>query len=149
MKVLALDPGTLCGFAVSDNGRIISGMWDLSPQREESPGFRYVKLERHLRLLLEEGRPDVVVYELVERHQGTSAAHVYGAIVGIFQKFCAENNIPYKAVPNKTWKKVVVGNGNAKKEAIFECAKRLWPEITTQDEADARCILKYALENVI
>lgn len=149
MRILAIDPGTLCGWALSSDGQRTSGVWDLTPQREESPGFRYLRLERFLRILSQDSLPTIVVYELVERHAGTSAAHVYGAIVGIIQKYCAENKIPYKAIPNKTWKKIIVGNGNAKKEQILEYAKKRWPEITFQDQADAVCILQYALENVV
>lgn len=154
MKVLAIDPGTYCGWAFYKGDttkewekQAVYGTWDLNPQRNESAGYRYLKLVAMLEAALKEfGQPEVVYYEQVERHMGTSAAHVYGAIVGHIQSFCDARGIQYKGIPIQTWKKHSIGNGNAKKELIYETMKKTFPNLGLQDTADALGILKYVIE---
>lgn len=68
-------------------------------------------------------------------------AYVIGYIMGVIKR----NNVPVELVNNKTWKKVVIGNGNATKEQIMEYAKAKWGDkIKSQHMADAACIAEYA-----
>lgn len=47
MRILGIDPGTSCGWAIlDDGGRVASGVWDLSPKRFEGGGMRYIRFER-------------------------------------------------------------------------------------------------------
>ena len=156
MKILVIDPGTWCGWAYyeGENSPAIEweehvnfGCWDLNPARGESVGYKYIKFVRYLESFIRPTeKPDIVYYEQVERHAGTSAAHTYGAIVGHLQSFCDTNKIPYKGIPVQVWKKFSIGNGNAKKDKILEEMKKLFPKIQVQDEADALGILKYVIE---
>ena len=50
MRILAIDPGTSCGWAIWDGGDVVhAGTWDLSSRRFEGGGMRYVHFERFFR----------------------------------------------------------------------------------------------------
>jgi len=64
-------------------------------------------------------------------------AYVVGGVRVVLQ----EHEIPHILVDNRSWKKDIVGKGNAKKEDIKTFAIAKWGEIfTEQDFADAACI---------
>lgn len=149
MRLLGIDPGTKCGYAILDGGRITSGVWDLSSRRHEGGGMRYLRLKTYLEELLRSG-VDVVAYEEVHRHLGTDAAHVYGGIVATIATACEawevgriKKPIPYRGIPVGTVKKFATGKGNANKDAMIAAATSRWPSETMADdnEADARFIV--------
>ena len=146
MKILAIDPGTMCGWAYFDGSQTSYGAWDLYNKRDEGVGYRYIRFKHFLNKMKDEKGIDLIFYEEVKRHAGVSAAHMYGAIVGHLQVFCEENKIPYKSIPIGTWKKHSIGSGNANKEKVLEVIKKKYPEIEQQDAADALGILQYVLE---
>jgi Holliday junction resolvasome RuvABC endonuclease subunit len=146
--ILAIDPGTHCGWAVMrDDDSVDSGTWDLTPRKHESAGMRYVRLVRHLDALNDES-VECICYELVSRHAGTTAAHVYGAIVGHLQSWAAQHNTPLAAYPVTVIKKHATGKGNADKAAMIEAARRQWPSQTILDDnqADALAVLGCCVE---
>ena len=54
---------------------------------------------------------------------------------------CLENGIPFQDIRTTTWKKRVVGAGNAKKDQVLEFARNLYGDtIKNQHLADATCI---------
>ena len=64
-------------------------------------------------------------------------AYVVGGVRVVLQ----EHSIPYILVDNRSWKKNIIGKGNAKKEDIKNFAIEKWGEVfTEQDFADAACI---------
>ena len=143
-RVLGVDPGSQCGWALLDNGaRVASGTWDLSVRRGESHGMRYVRLDNQLREALQ--AVDLVAYEEVARHAGTHAAHVYGGIIAHLMAACERAGVPYIGVPVGVVKKRATGKGNASKEAMVAAAVAhwIWPRqavltsCPTEDEADA------------
>jgi Holliday junction resolvasome RuvABC endonuclease subunit len=143
-RILAIDPGTQCGWSLFDERTVTGGTWDLSARRHEGGGMRYVHFKRHLR---EIGRVDLVAYEEVRRHMGVDAAHVYGGLIAHLGAWCEENDIPYTAVPVGTIKKFATGNGNASKEAMIEaCAKKLKIVCVDDNQADATWILHFILK---
>lgn len=144
-RVVAIDPGTKCGIAWADNG-VISPfnvtVIDLANKHHEGAGMRFVKFEDKLRTFA----PERVYYELVARHIGTRAAHVYGGLVAVLQAFCERNDIPYSAVPVGTIKKHATGKGNASKQMMIEAAQtRLGYEREDDNEADAMWLLHCAM----
>ena len=70
------------------------------------------------------------------------------ATIGIAQVISAvkvalsTKGIKFIGVDNKSWKKAVLGDGNASKDKIMDFALALWGKenITSQDVADASCI---------
>jgi|TARA_R110000787_G_scaffold79140_2_gene173052 Holliday junction resolvasome RuvABC endonuclease subunit len=48
-------------------------------------------------------------------------------------------------VDNRSWKKMIVGNGNAKKTDIMAHAKKVWGDVfTEQDFADSACVAEWS-----
>jgi Holliday junction resolvasome RuvABC endonuclease subunit len=94
--------------------------------------------------------PGLVAYELVRRHLGTSAAHVYGELRGVLFAECDLRGVPYAAVEVSAAKREATGRGNAGKEAMTEAARARWPEalLGTDDEADALWIAAAALREL-
>lgn len=150
MIVLAIDPGTRCGYAVrNEHGGYDSGTWDLSPKRFEGGGMRFVRLRSSLRELLNLAKPDVVAFEEVRRHMGVDAAHIYGGIVAVIQEECeaCAPKIPYYGIPVATVKRKATGKGNADKAAMLDAAGAMWPgdwPASRENEADARWIAETA-----
>ena len=146
MKILAIDSGTYCGYALSP---FESGVWNLSVGRHEGGGMRFIKLRNYLIKACE--GVELVVYEEVRRHLGTDAAHVYGGIVAIIQEHCELKGIPYQGIPVGTIKKFASGKGNSNKEAILAAARLRWPDVDIADDnqADALWLLAWAQNEYI
>ena len=146
MKILAIDPGTKCGYALSP---FESGVWDLSVGRHSGGGMRFVKLRNFLtKVTSEMGMGPMVVYEEVRGHKGTDAAQVYGGIVAIITEHCEQQLIPYLGVPVGTIKKFATGKGNSNKEVMLAAARAKWPEVNIVDDnqADALWLWAWAQE---
>jgi Holliday junction resolvasome RuvABC endonuclease subunit len=146
--ILAIDPGTHCGWAVTmRTGVISSGTWDLRPNRYEGAGMRWLRL----RSFLDQTAPlslDLVAYEEVRHHAGVDAAHIYGGIVSVLQSWCETLKIPYTALPVGTIKKHATGKGNAKKDAMLAAARERWPGqmVADDNQADALWIMDLAVK---
>ena len=154
MNILAIDPGTHCGYALMDTMTktiLASGVWELSIGRHEGGGMRFVRLRRYIADIIQSSA-DVVFYEEVKRHMGTDAAHIYGGIIAVITSECEGHAppIPYKGIPVGTIKRVATGKGNADKEKMMDAAAARWPEHKCKDdnEADARWLAVAALEYV-
>lgn len=137
-RILGIDPGTKCGWALLDDGRrVSSGTWDLAVKRNESEGMRFIRLEQQLAEVLA-GGVDLVAFEEVKRHLGTIAAHVYGGIVAIITSCCDKRKVPYQGILVQHVKRRATGKGNAPKEAMVNAAYERWSlSNLTEDEADA------------
>jgi Holliday junction resolvasome RuvABC endonuclease subunit len=144
--VLAIDPGSSCGWAIGDeNGIAASGVWQLKPRPGDSPGMRYIMLLGRLEDVLRAYPTlDLVVYE--QAHQRGRAATEYALGVATHvQSFCARHRIEHAKVHSASVKKNATGIGNCGKEAMVTEAKlRFGRESLTDDEADALWILDYA-----
>lgn len=141
-RILALDLGTHCGWAMLLDGRRISGLWDFASRRHEGGGMRFVRFRAELATL----HPECVYYEEVVRHLGTAAAHIYGGMVAMLGAWCESAKVPYQGIHWATIKRHATGKGNANKEAMIAAAReRLGYEGQSDDEADALWLLDFAL----
>lgn len=146
---LGLDLGTHCGFARYDHlgkgGSYMSGAWDFSVTRFDSPHVRYERfgkqLDEHFALGVTK-----VFYEKVLRHRGTTAAHVYGAFLTTLHAKCAEYGVPFEGLSVQEIKKFATGKGNAGKDLIGKACERWGFAPKSEDEADALAILRCAME---
>jgi Holliday junction resolvasome RuvABC endonuclease subunit len=146
--ILAVDPGTHCGFAIQDEaGQIFSGTWHLKGGRFEGGGMRFLRLKKEIESTYEMTHFKEVYFEEVRRHKGTDAAHIYGGVVAVLTSFCEDKGIPYQGIPVGTIKKHATGKGNANKEIMLAAAKEKWPEYDIKDDnqADAMWLLDVVL----
>lgn len=146
--VLALDLGTKTGWARGRPGerphQWLHGLLNLTPRRFDGGGMRFVRFEQQLGRLLP--GIDMVVYEEVRRHRGVDAAHIYGGLQGVMTKECERLAVPYEGVPVGTWKRDVTGKGNTSKaDTIHFVHWKYSVDVRTSDEADAICMLAWAL----
>lgn len=147
--LLGLDLGTKCGFARYDHlgkgSMYLSGAWDFKITRFDSPHIRYERfgkaLDEHFSLGV-----DKVFYEKVQRHLGTTAAHVYGAFLNKLHEKCAEYSVPFEGLSVQEIKIHATGKGNASKAMIGEQCKLWGFTPKSEDEADALAILKCGME---
>jgi Holliday junction resolvasome RuvABC endonuclease subunit len=152
--VIAIDPGTKCGWAMAHPGnpmRHLHGVWNLSPGRHEGGGMRYVRLRRYLRELVDGMDEGIALfYEEVRGHKGTDAAQIYGGIVATVTEWCEAQGAPYAGIPVGTIKKHATGKGSANKAAMIAAAqKKFGPAVTDDNEADALWILDYAISELL
>lgn len=142
--IIAIDPGTNCGWAaVTEHGTIMaSGVFRLQPKRHESSGMRFVKFRSSLQDLINSVHPGIIAYEEVRRHAGTDAAHIYGGLISILTTVAVDLGIEYHGIPVGTIKKHATGKGNASKDAMIAAARAKWPNASIEDdnEADARWV---------
>ena len=151
MNLVCLDLGTKLGWATRCDGVIDSGTNDFKLSRFEGHGMQFLKFKKFLTKLTEIVIPEIIVVEEVRRHLGVDAAHAYGGYLSHVASYCAEAGIPHTGVPVGTIKKHATGKGNASKEEMIEAANRLYPDQVIKDDnqADALCILNYAIQEVI
>lgn len=144
-RLLALDLGGSCGwFFLAPDEPAAFGTLDLVPNRFEGAGMRYIRFQQELSKLHAAHAPEVIVFEEVRRHLSAASATAYGAYKAFLMAWCETNGVPYSSVPVGTWKKALCGQGNASKELIKACVKRLGFDVKTFDEADAGGIALYA-----
>ena len=143
MTILTLDLATTTGWAVEASGVVTSGTISFKSTRYEGGGMRYLRFRSWLRDMFETAKPEVVYFEEVRRHLSTDAAHVHGGLLAVLTAECEAKEIPYTGIPVGTIKKAATGSGAAKKAAMIEAAKRLYPDQVIEDDnqADALCIL--------
>jgi len=146
--ILAIDPGTRCGYVIGGAVWRSADTWNLKPNRHEGGGMRFLRLRRYLSEIFATTatRPDLVVYEEVRRHLGTDAAHIYGGIVAVISGVCEEHDCPYMGVPVGTIKRFATGKGNASKDAMLSAVRERWPEtgVINDHEADALALWHFA-----
>ena len=142
-RVLGIDPGTTCGWAVLDaNARgevrvVDSGVVRLP--RGAHPGERFEAALRALGQLVDRHQPLAVSVEHVARVQrSVAAAAVYHGLRAMLAYLCLTRGLALLEVGVSTVKKRATGRGNADKHAMVDAARlALGREPATHDEADA------------
>jgi crossover junction endodeoxyribonuclease RuvC len=146
MNILAIDIGTITGWARSSRGgQVASGSQSFAPKRMEMAGQRWLKFRAFLaEQRLQAGDIHAVYYEDVKQHAGTLAAHVYGGFLAMLEMWCAANNVPLRPVGVGVVKKHWTGKGNADKLAMVQAARARGFQPVDNNEADALAILSLA-----
>jgi len=146
MNILALDLGTRTGWAAHRNGSVESGMGDFSLGRGEGPGVRFISFETWIGNLLAFVKPDLLAFEDIVRRQGFPghSAEIYGGLKAVMLMACERRHLTVRPVAVGTWKKAVVGKGNADKEEVMAAMRRLGYRAAEDNEADAQGILEWA-----
>lgn len=145
--ILCLDLGTTTGFALisADGGQVVSGCWELNSTARQSWGMKFHALNRLLVELHDKTPIDCIFYEEVRRHAGTTAAHVYGGLLGVVLAFCEGRELAYQGVPVGTLKKFWTSKGDASKPQMVATARLYGYEPEDDNEADAIALAHYAV----
>lgn len=146
MNLLAIDPGTHCGWASLSNGHVESGVHDFALGRGDSPGMRFLRFRNWLADMLTMTKPGRVIYERAHMRGGFATDLLVGLTTRI-QEMCAEKGIECEAIHSATLKKGVTGSGRADKGAIMRVmSEEFGRKITDDNEADALGLLWMAMK---
>ena len=163
MRILAIDPGTHCGWATWDGQHVESGVQVFDLKRGESPGMRFLRFRRWLYAVAgvtsvrisvqrQQGHlPDLLVYEQAH-HRGGAATEILVGMTTRIMEFAAEIGAEHVAVHSGTLKKFATGRGNASKADMIVAAEGwgarwgIGDTITDDNIADALLLLAWARE---
>jgi Holliday junction resolvasome RuvABC endonuclease subunit len=146
MNILAVDPGTHCGWASFSNGQVESGVQIFELGRGDSPGIRFLHFRAWLKKMFQLTVPSLVSYERPLLYGGYATDLLVGFVTRI-QEECAEHSVACEAVHVSTLKKKATGSGRADKAAmIWAASERFGREIKDDNEADALMLLWVAME---
>jgi Holliday junction resolvasome RuvABC endonuclease subunit len=148
-RIIAFDPGLCCGWAKWDAevGGVEYGVIDVKKERKVDKGFAFSVMRKEIVRIIGVKIPTLVVYEGVMRHNGTIAAHAYGAIEAIILEAASAIACDvYTFTPGEI-KKFATGNGRARKEEMIAAANtKMGIQISNDNIADALWILELARE---
>lgn len=135
MKLLALDLGTNMGYADHHE----TGCVSFAPKRGENNAMRWIRFYGWLQSYCQTRNIKRIIYERVDRHLGTQAAHIYGGFLAQLEEFCELHEIALMNYGPGEIKKFATGAGNANKAAMICAANKLRgvSYITDDNEADA------------
>ena len=144
MVVLAIDPGTHCGWAALVGTDIYSGCEDFTLKRGDPPGLKFTNFTIWFISRLNKFHPDIVVYEQAH-FRGRYATELLVGFTTRIVESCASRGIEYAGVHSGTLKKWAVGDGRAAKPAMMRTmAIHMGRPIANEHEADALWLLFYA-----
>ncbi len=148
--IVGFDLGTTTGFALAmQGGAKASGRQSFKPKPHENREMRFQLFERFLNDLHAIEPITLIAYELVRRHRGVQAAHVYGGFIAKLGEWCALNNVALSGVEVQYVKIQVTGKGNATKRQMIDGVSDKYGVICVDDnEADAVGVREYALEHL-
>jgi len=146
MRILAIDPGSSCGFAYrGDQGELESGTVDFALRRGESRGMQLWRFSDWLEtVMFRMGKGDLVLFEMAH-HRGGAANEVLTGMTTRIMEYAERRGAEYKGVHSGSLKKAVAGHGNADKDAMavavsthLACLKQ-----RTDDEYDALALVVF------
>jgi Holliday junction resolvasome RuvABC endonuclease subunit len=141
LKILALDPATHCGYAIS---KALYGVWNLTPKRDESIGMRLIRFRAKMNEILQSEQINLVVFER-PGGQNSGALIVQSEIQGQIKVICEDHNINYRGYSSQEIKKFATGKGNSAKPKMIAAAKEKLNYTGDNDnEADALWLLELA-----
>lgn len=128
MVILGLDPGIArlgYGVVASEHGRDRCIAFGVIETLKGELGPRLVELQRQLRALLDEHRPDRVVVERLYFSKNVKTATVVGEARGVILLTCAEAGVPAIEVQPQDVKQAVAGYGAADKAQVQRMVRAL------------------------
>jgi crossover junction endodeoxyribonuclease RuvC len=144
--ILALDPARLCGYAIGDGTRRVSGVWDLSKGTESHPGGQLLRLAELLERAIMDNHVTVVATELASFgsvNRNTASAH--NEKLGVIRLVCCQHEVRVVGYHPTSIKKFITGSGRADKKQMIRGARTMLGLTTeSDDKADAAAILALA-----
>ena len=160
MNLLTLDPATKTGYAIGENGKVISsGVWDNTPKKAtkkqpgESKHYRLEKLWWKLVAFEEQTQKPIthVVYEgaagFMRGKAAVESSHQFRAIILLWASL---NDIPITEIQPQDLKRFATGKGNADKPEMLKAAiQKGYAGSTDDNEVDAWLILQWAFQYLL
>ena len=141
MNILAIDPGTHCGWASFDGERVESGVHEFRLGRGDSPGMRFLQFNAWLAEMIALVKPTLIVFERPHLRGGYATDLLVGFTTRIEER-CAEAGLECHAVHSATLKKAATGSGRADKLGMMRAmSERYGRTIDNDNEADALGLL--------
>ncbi len=146
MKILSIDPGSKCGWAIIEDAGIDkslvveSGVQVFDLKRGESAGMRFIRFRKWLNDLMSFWKPGLVVFEQAH-HRGGAATELCVGFVTRVMEIATEYGVNYTSCHSMTLKKWATGKGNADKTKMIEPVRQKFPDIQIIDDNHADAIL--------
>jgi hypothetical protein len=144
MKIVAIDPASIVGWASKIDGQVLSGFHKLQGKDLD----RVVNYEKFLLKRLPRGA--LVVYETPIGRRGRLNAFRVGCHLEIMLWLVAGlKNCKLLPLSPPEVKQAAGCKGNANKEEVLEAMADYWnrPDLVDDNEADALAMLKYGIES--
>lgn len=140
-RILTIDPGANCGWAVRTRpNRVMFGTEDFTKYAGVD-GRVHDYFYRWFEGFLATVQPERVVIEAAI-FRGANSEYLYG-FANIITMLCYRRSIPLEKVAISTAKKHITGKGDADKSRVMKCIRDLGYDIETDHEADALAILHF------
>ncbi|PTY01421.1 hypothetical protein DB346_13025 [Verrucomicrobia bacterium LW23] len=156
MNALALDIGTTTGWAIWDNGQVLSGSWLLATEKqlrqqrkvggERRGDIRFFQFRDRIAEAIAQHRIEVLVFEDVAFLSSQAQSQLWASLrTAVWLEGQSVSRV--ECVHTGTLKKFATGAGNAGKEQMVAAAANLarpWGRVVVDDnEADALHILRW------
>jgi Holliday junction resolvasome RuvABC endonuclease subunit len=142
--LLALDIATLTGFCT----HTASGVWNLTPKKDESKGMRLIRFRAKLKEVCELEKIKLITFEM-PAIQGKFPNFVGMEMVGVMKLFCAELDIDHKGYPPATLQKFATGKGKGNKPLMIQtCKEKYGVDPIDDNEADALHLYHLAIQDL-
>lgn len=147
MNILAIDPSLRStGYAILFNSKIITG--SIKHKKEIDKYLAIISTCDNLMELINKYNITSVILEDYAFAAHGNAVITMGEVSGNIRVMLKRIGIDFSTIAIPTWKKLVLGYGNLNKKEILKMVKLLYNvdfKAKEQDQADAYCILQYAI----
>ena len=145
MLIVAFDCATTTGYCVLQDGKHIeSGIFKSTKKRGEGNGALFLRFNGHVRDIMAQYTPDIIVCEQAHFRGGAATEICVGLQTRIQEMACLVGAV-YIAIHTAELKKAIAGHGKASKADMIKCATELSGKVPCADnEADAMCLAYFA-----
>lgn len=149
-RVLALDDSTTTtGWAVFDNGELVG--YGKIEMTQKSPLERISALKQWMLNMLVKWHPNTVAIEDIQQQENVQIFKVLAQLQGVLENTLYENKYPFDVVHVASWRSFCQVKGRSRSELKKAAQAKIkeWYDVSvTQDEADAICLGRYAVNEL-
>ena len=121
--------------------------WHFLESKSKETQDRIFDLYFHFEAFVKSKKPNLVLIEESFYTNNFKTSKAITEVIGNCKLICKLNKIPFELVQNKTWKKYVIGSGNATKEDIKNFVDKKYPQLKNepQDISDSCAICLFGI----
>lgn len=146
MKIVGIDADSKkIAAVIFENDQLES--WHLMESKNKDTQERIFELYFQFESFIKSKKPGKIFIEESIFCQNFLTSKAITEVLANCKLLCKLNLVPFEMVQNKTWKKHIIGNGNATKEDIKKFVVKKYPQLEKepQDIADALCICMWGI----